>query len=131
MLHASLTYTVKTEGAEVFRTETLDPPPLASLGEGQVLRLIHQGVAGSLIETEGGVKGWMRNGDMLAVKNAPGGDFRIGDQKVTGGWDPNISGVVHHGPDFDPEMILLDRTFNDEIVEQKDREEVELRHDEN
>ena len=132
LVHASLGYSVKIEGAEVYRTEKLEPPPITSLGQGQALKLIHQGPAGSMVETEGGVKGWMRNGDLLAMENAPGGDFKLGNQPITGGGDPNISPTILMMPSrWEPEVFGLDRSFGDEIVEPMDREQVEMRHDEN
>jgi hypothetical protein len=127
---ASLEYTVKHD-AEVYRTEALEPPPMASLSEGQAVRLIHQGPEGSLIETGTGLKGWIRNGDLLALAPATGGDHRLGDQQVMGGGELNVSPLtlkLRFNPDAD---VILDRGFAGEILETVDKEQVEMRHDEN
>lgn len=128
---ASLGYSVKTQDAPVFRTEALEPPPLGTLESGLSVRLIHRGPSGSLIETEGGLKGWMRNADLLAMAAARPGEHRLGAQKVVSGGEPAISPNTQH-QNFGIEVSLEpDRTFSGEILEAMDREQVEMRHDEN
>lgn len=128
---AGLTYKVKTPEADLYRTEALDPPPLATLAEGEVLKLIHEGAASSLLETEGGIKGWMRNSDLLAMKSAEGQDFRLKEQVVNPDGRVNISPWLSTRRFDYLEMLPLDRAFEGEIVEPMDREQVEMRHDEN
>lgn len=128
---AGLTYKVKSHEADLFRTEALEPPPLATLAEGEVLKLIHEGAASSLLETEGGIKGWMRNSDLLAMKSTEGQDFRLKEQVVNPGGRVNVSPIIP-GQRFDfSDMVPLDRAFEGEIAEPMDREQVEMRHDEN
>lgn len=127
---AALTYSVKTPSADLFRTSALEPPPLATLAEGEVLKMIHRGAASSLLETEGGIKGWMRNADLLAMRSAKDNRHEIEEQDVVGRgrvWSPIIPGMPF-GLDGE---LRPDRDFDGEIVEPKDREEVEMRHDEN
>jgi hypothetical protein len=128
---ASIEYSAKIEEAGVFRSETLEPPPLATLGKGEGVKMIHQGENGSLIETEGGLKGWVRNEDLQAAKSAQGQKFKLGDQSVTGNGDLNISPLIFEYGSLQAELVPLDRTFSGEIVEAMDKEQVEMRHGEN
>ncbi len=128
---AALGYSVKNGDAPIFRTEALEPPPLGSLEAGLAVRLLQEGPSGSLIETEGGLKGWMRNSDLLAMASARPGDHRWGDQQVKGGGEAAISPYTFIPRVEHVEPIALGRTFSGEILEAMDREQVEMRHDEN
>ncbi len=127
---AALEYRAKTD-ADLFRTQALEPPPLANLAQGEGLKLLQHGGAQSLVETEGGLKGWMRNGDIVAMAAAPGQNMALGSQTVTGSGEVNISpdswglGAAQFG------LLPLDRDFAGDIVEAKDREQLEMRHGEN
>lgn len=128
---AALTYTVKPSAAELFRTEALEPPPLATLAQGDVLKLIHEGAASSLLETEGGIKGWMRNSDLLAMKSAEGQAFKLKEQVVNPYGRLNVSPDIWRKRFDNADMLPLERVFDGEIAEPMDREQVEMRHDEN
>lgn len=65
-------YRVKTDGAEVFRTQELQPPAIATLPKGEALTLLHKGSEASLVKTYGEIKGWIRNQDMETVKRPKG-----------------------------------------------------------
>lgn len=127
---ASLGYTVKRD-ADLYRTEALQPPPLASLDAGQAVRMLHRGPAQSLIETAGGLKGWIRNEDLLAMAPAGTQEHRLADQKVTGAGEVNVSPWIEHGAVDANVDVNLDRAFAAEISEMLDKEQVEMRHDEN
>ncbi|MBW8889688.1 MAG: hypothetical protein JF616_18175 [Fibrobacteres bacterium] len=127
---ASLGYALKHD-ADLYRTETLEPPPLASLEAGQSVRMLHPGAAQSLVETVGGLKGWVRNGDLLALAPAGAQKHELPNQKVTGAGDVNVSPWVNNGA-VDADMAVApDRAFAAEIIETLDKEQVEMRHDEN
>jgi hypothetical protein len=129
--HASLAYTAKLEGAGVFRGETLDPPPLATLTQGQAVKMLAKGRAASLIETETGIKGWVRNEDLLAMNGAEGQAFRLGSVDVRGAGEFNHSTIVLDLPGPSVDLLPLDRSFLAEVPGNMDREQTEMRHDEN
>lgn len=131
LISASLEYSAKTDAAALFRAETLDPPPLATLGKGESLKLLHRGAAQSLVETDGGMKGWMKNADILATASTPGQAVRFGDQQVIGSGDLNVSPIILQPKDWDPDVVSPDRSFLGEIPQAIDREQVEMKHDEN
>lgn len=131
LVSASLEYQVKTGNAEVYRTPALTPPPLATLARGETLKLIQRGAAASLVESEDGIQGWMRNDDVLAMESARGQKFGLGEQHVggIGDWKGSIDFI---NPKMPPaEVLPLDRTFNGEIIEAVDKEQVEMRNDDN
>jgi hypothetical protein len=128
---AAFEYSVRIESSPLFRTEALEPPPLANLAAGQAVRLIHHGAAQSLVETAGGMKGWMRNADLLALAPAPGGEHRLGEQDVFGGGELAVSPDSWVLPGSRGELLAPDRSFTAEIAEALDKEQVEMRHDEN
>jgi hypothetical protein len=129
--HASLAYTAMREGAGVYRGETLDPPPLASLTQGQAVKMIAKGAAASLIETETGIKGWVRNEDLLAMNGPEGQAFQLRSVDVKGAGDFNHSPFVLDVPGPGPDLLPLDRSFLAEVPGNLDREQMEMRYDEN
>jgi len=127
---ASPDYTIKHD-ADLYGTEALQPPPLASLEAGQAVHMLHPGGAQSLIETAGGLKGWVRNQDLLAMAPAGAQKHELPNQKVTGAGEVNISPWVNNGA-VDADVALApDRAFSAEIIEVLDKEQIEMRHDEN
>lgn len=127
---ASLGYTVKHD-ADLYRTEALEPPPLASLDAGQAVTLLHRGPAQSLVATAGGLKGWIHNEDLLAMAPSGAQEHRMPNQKVTGADEVNVSPIVFNGAVDAESAVALDRAFMAEISEMLDKEQVEMRHDEN
>lgn len=128
---AATEYSIKSESAGLFRTLTLEPPPLATLQKGEALKLLHRGEAQSLVETFGGLKGWVRNQDLLAIESGPGKKFTLPGQSVTGGGEVAISPDSWGMAPAKLEVSDLERSFSGEIVESADKEQVEMRHDEN
>lgn len=129
--HGSLSYSAKREGAEIYRSEKLDPPPLAGLAKGQAVTLVNKGSAASLIESEGGIRGWIRNEDLVAMSDPNGQAFRLQDIDVLGDPDFNHSFHLNHSIGWTPDFLPIDRGFMAEVPETLDKEQVEMRHDEN
>ena len=129
-VQASVEYRIQADAADLFRTQALEPPPLTSLSQGEVLKLIERGAAASLMETAEGVQGWVSNRDLLAMQSAPGGKFGIPEQSVKG-IDWNTSVFVYPIGRYEAEPFPLDRSFSGEILEAIDKEQVEMRNDEN
>jgi hypothetical protein len=127
--HASLGYTIRQD-ADLYRTEALEPPPLASLDAGQAVLMRQRGPAHSLVETADGVKGWIRNENLLAMVPVGPQEHRLSDQKVTGD-ELNISPLILDGAVDTRVTVEFERTFRGEISEMLDKEQVEMRHDEN
>ncbi|GEM_PF-3757380 len=129
--HASLEYSIRTEQAQLFRTQTLEPPPLATLSQGESLKLIYRGPAQSMVETSGGMKGWVRNGDLQAMESPRGQKFGLGEQKVTGDGELAISPLTLKDRDLTIDVIDLNRSFAGEIVEAIDKEQLEMKNGDN
>jgi hypothetical protein len=127
---ASVEYRAKADGTCLYSKETLDPPPLAALEQGESVTLELRGSDRSLVVTRSGLKGWIRNCDLTAVRLAEGGRHSLREQKVTSD-DRPISPWI---PGMAPPVIEvqdIDRSFSGEITEVIDREQTEMRHDEN
>lgn len=129
-IQASVEYRIQADAADLFRTQALEPPPLTSLSQGEVLKLIERGAAASLMETAEGVRGWVGNKDLLAMQSAQGGKFDLPKQSVTGS-DLNRSFLILKMPSTFVEPLPLDRSFSGEIIEAMDKEQVEMRNDDN
>jgi hypothetical protein len=126
---AAVEHRVKQE-ASMFRTRLLEPPPLAQLAEGETVRLLHKGEGQSLVKTESGLRGWMRNGDLVEVTVAGPARHDIGELEIKAdayAYSPYL--ILHPNPDAD--IPALERSFADEVVETVDREQLEMRNDEN
>jgi hypothetical protein len=129
-IHATLEYRVKKADANLFQTQELVPPPIAVLPKGEPLILIHKGSAASMVKTQGEIKGWMRNGDVEAVKPAKGRHVRLNEQEISGLAEPGMI-LIDYAPSEQAEILAINRSFADEIIEAADREQLEMRHDEN
>lgn len=123
-------YRAKSDETLVFRTQALEPPPLTRLAEGEVVTLLHQGDAESQVKTAGGLQGWVRNQDLLAIALSRPADHRLGNQDVQGSRAYHGSMDYMRPPAVKVEVGDLDRSFMDEVVETVDREQWEMRHDE-
>lgn len=123
---------IKTGGATLYKAEASDEgDKLADIGAGEEVTLLKQSKARSLIKTGGAIKGWVDNGTLEKVKVSSGGAHNLKDVEVVG-WLDNPSAVYildNSNPDLN--ALPLDRNFANEIVEKKDREEVERTYDEN
>ena len=129
-VQASIEYRIQADAADLFRTQALEPPPLTSLSRGEVLNLIERGAASSLMETAQGIRGWVSNKDLLAMQSARGGKFGLPEQSIKGS-DINESKLILVLPSTIVEALPLDRSFSGEIIEAMDKEQVEMRHDDN
>lgn len=123
---------IKSGGATIYKTEGGDESDkVADIGTGDEITLLKQGKGRSLIKTSGSIKGWIDNSTIEKVKISSGGSHNLRDVEVVG-WLDNPSAVYildNSNPDMN--ALPLDRNFANEIVEKKDREEVERTYDEN
>lgn len=123
---------IKTGGATVFKTEQSDEADkIMDLGPGDEITVLKQSKARSMIKTSGSIKGWVNNSTVERVKITSGGAHNLKDVEVVG-WLDNPSAVYildNTNPDLN--ALPIDRNFSSEIVEKKDREEVERTYDEN
>lgn len=127
---AAVEYRAKTDETGIYRTVVMEPPPVGRLSEGEAVTVLHAGTNQSLVRTAGGLRGWVRNSDLVAVKLAEGGRHEIGDQRITGRY---FNESPYFLEDEDPvvEVGALNRSFEGEVVEAIDREQLEMRNDEN
>jgi uncharacterized protein YgiM (DUF1202 family) len=123
---------VKSGGATVYKSEASDEgDKLADIGAGDEVTLLKKSKARSLIKTSGSIKGWVDNSTIEQVKVSSGGAHNLKDVEVVG-WLDNPSAVyILDNSNPDVNALPLDRNFSNEIVEKKDREEVERTYDEN
>jgi len=123
---------IKTGGATVYKAEASDESDkVMDLGPGDEVSILKQGKARSMIKTSGNIKGWVNNSTVERVKITSGGAHNLKDVEVVG-WLDNPSAVYildNTNPDLN--ALPIDRNFSSEIVEKKDREEVERTYDEN
>ena len=121
---------IKGSGTPVFKGEQEDDK-LVELNGGDEVSILKQGKARSLVKTSGSIKGWVENSNIERVKITSGGAHNLKDVEVVG-WLDNPSAVYildNTNPDLN--ALPIDRNFNNEIIEKKDREEVERTYDEN
>lgn len=121
---------IKSGGASVYKSEQ-DDDKSVDIGAGDEVTILKQGKSRSLIKTQGNIKGWVENGSLERVKITSGGSHNLKDVEVVG-WLDNPSAVYildNTNPDLN--ALPIDRNFMNEIVEKKDREEVERSYDEN
>jgi hypothetical protein len=123
---------IKAGGASIYKSESSDEgDKIADIGTGDEVTILKQGKARSLVKTSGSIKGWVDNATVEKVKISSGGSHSLKDVEVVG-WLDNPSAVYildNSNPDLN--ALPIDRNFNNEIVEKKDREEVERSYDEN
>lgn len=131
LARASFDYRAKADPTPVYRGEALEPPPLLTLSQGTHVTLLLRGPDHSLVRTQGGARGWVRNADLEAVRVSDGATFSLGSVQVTGGGEVAVSPVIPGMEDALPTVASPERSFTGEIVEALDREQTEMRHDEN
>lgn len=122
---------VKGAGANIYQAENDEAKVMANLAAGDEVTLVKKGPARTMVRTSGGIKGWVDNKSIEIVKVGSGSKFNLKEQEVLG-WLDNPSAVYildNSNPDLN--ALPIDRSFNDEIVEKRDREEVERSFDEN
>ena len=123
---------VKSGGATVYKSEASDEgDKLADIGAGDEVTLLKKSKARSLIKTSGSIKGWVDNSTIEQVKVSSGGAHNLKDVEVVGWLDTPSAVYILDNSNPDVNALPLDRNFSNEIVEKKDREEVERTYDEN
>lgn len=127
---AAVEYRAKADETGLYRTVVMEPPPVGLLSEGDVVTLLVTEGNRCLVKTAGGLRGWVRNSDLVGVKIAEGGRHRIGEQVILGS-DFNHSEIIIDDTDPVVEVGTLNRSFDGEVVEAMDREQLEMRNDEN
>ncbi len=128
---SSISYTIKKDQTALFRTEKLEPPPLASLSSGEVLTLIYRGQNTSQIKTDGGLKGWIQNENILATKDGSSQSYKIQNQNIIGQGETAISPLTLGIEDAVSEVSSITRSFDRDLKQLVDREQLEMTHDEN
>lgn len=130
LTHAAFEYSVKNERTEMFRTQAMEPPPVAILPKGENLKLLERGKTQSRVQISEGWKGWVRNEDIQGLASMAPQKFRMGDVNVVG--EGNIfSPIILNLALPSADIVSPERSFSGEIVESMDKEQVEMRHDEN
>lgn len=128
----SIVTRIKSGGAAVYKTEAgEESDKLVDLGTGDEVQILKQGKGRSLIKTSNAIKGWVENSTIEKVKITSGGTHNLKDVEVVD-WLDNPSAVYildNTNPDLN--ALPIDRNFNNEIIEKRDREEVERGFDEN
>ncbi len=123
---------VKAGGATVYKEEsggTADK--VMDLKAGEDVQLLQEGKARSLIKTSGSIKGWVDNSTIEKMKISSGGVHNLKDIEVQGWLDNPTAVYILDNQNPDVNALPLDRNFSNDIVEKKDREEVERSYDEN
>ncbi len=129
---SSMVTRIKSSGGELYRSEKSDASDkVQDLASNSEIQLLKEGKSRSLIKTDGGVKGWVDNSSIEKVKMAGGSTHNLKDVEVVGWLDNPAAVYVLDGSGPDLSTLPLDRSFASEIVEKKDREEVERVYDEN
>ena len=121
---------VKEGGAELYKASK-SQDVVTEMRAGEELQLIKKGPTRSYVKTSGGVKGYVTNKRLEKIEVGAQTEHSIGEQEVLG-WLDNPSAVYildNTGPDFS--ALPLEREFQEEIVEYRDRETVEMSNDEN
>jgi hypothetical protein len=121
---------IKSGGAAIYKSES-DDNKTNDLQAGNEVTLLKASKARSLVKTSGGIRGWVDNGSLEKVSISSGGTHNLKDVEVVG-WLDNPSAVyILDNANPDVNALPINRSFATEIVEKKDREEVERTYDEN
>lgn len=121
---------VKGEGAVIYKAELSgDSDKVGNASAGSEVQMLKQGKARSLVKV-GDNRGWMDNATLERIKGG-GSNRNLKDIEVQG-WLDNPS-AVYILDNTNPEVtnLPLERSFASDIVESKDREDVERTYDEN
>lgn len=122
---------IKTDQAQIFKAElsSSETEKLGNLSVGMEVQMLKQGKARSLVKA-GALRGWVDNSNLEKIKGG-GSNRSLKDIEVQG-WLDNPSAVyILDNANSEVANLPLDRSFNSDIVEAKDREDVERTYDEN
>jgi hypothetical protein len=122
---------IKDGGAILYRVELSgDSDRAATLPGDQEVQLLKEGKARSLIKS-GENRGWVDNSYLIRVKGSGNTTRSLKDIEVQG-WLDNPSAVyILDNTSAEVANLPLERNFASDIVEKKDREDVERTYDEN
>lgn len=127
---AAIEHRAKADGTLLFGNPLLEPPPVAILKEGAPMQLLKKEEGSSQVRLKNGLRGWVRNEEIIAVTLAEGGSHKLGDQSIIGD-DWNHSEILLDQKAPEIRVDGIGRSFEAEVLETLDREQVEMRHDEN
>ncbi len=123
---------IKSSGANVFKNELSDPTEKSTeIGGDQDVTLLKKGKNRSMVRTQGGIRGWVDNDKLQILKVAGAGHHDLTNVEVVGWLDNPAAVYILDNTNPDLNALPLDRSFANEIVEPKDREQVERIYDEN
>ena len=122
---------VKDNGTVLYRAELSgDSDKSATLSADEEVQLLKEGKARSLIKS-GENRGWVDNSSLKKVKVSGNTSRNLKDIEVQG-WLDNPSAVyILDNTNAEVTNLPLERSFASDIVEKKDREDVERTYDEN
>ena len=122
---------IKDAGTALYRAELSgDSDKSATLSAGEEVQLMKEGKARSLIKS-GENRGWVDNSSLVKVKVSGNTSRNLKDIEVQG-WLDNPSAVyILDNSSAEVSNLPLERSFAADIVEKKDREDVERTYDEN
>jgi hypothetical protein len=130
LTQAAIEYSINKDGAEMFRTQAMEPPPVAILQKGENLELLERGKTQSRVRISEGWKGWVRNKDIQGLAMAAPQEHHLGKVNVQGEGNIGSRYILDLAPPS-ADIVSLERSFSGEILESMDKEQVEMRHDEN
>jgi hypothetical protein len=121
---------VKQFGAVLYKAELSEPGDTAgTMPAGAEVQMLKQSKARSLIKL-GNLKGWADNSVLERIKG--GSSTRTLKDIEVQGWLDNPAAVyILDNANPDANNLPLDRSFASDILEKKDREDVERTYDEN
>ncbi len=122
---------IKGSGAVMLKSElTVDAADkVADLANGIEVQMIKEGKARSLVKS-GDNRGWVDNSSLERIKSG-NSSRNLKDIEVQG-WLDNPSAVyILDNTSAEVTNLPLDRSFTSDIVDKKDREDVERSYDEN
>ena len=122
---------IKDNGTVLYKAELSgDSDKAASLSADEEVQLLKEGKSRSLIKS-GDNRGWVDNSALKKVKLSGNTSRNLKDIEVQG-WLDNPSAVyILDNTSAEVSNLPLERSFAADIVESKDREDVERTYDEN
>ncbi len=121
---------IKQGGAVIYRAElSSDSDKVGEASSGADVQLFKEGKSRSLVKV-GDTRGWVDNSSLERIKS--GNTTRNLKDIEVQGWLDNPSAVyILDNSNPDVGTLPLDRSFTSNVVEKKDRENVERTYDEN
>ncbi|MBF0432069.1 MAG: hypothetical protein HQK83_12365 [Fibrobacteria bacterium] len=121
---------IKSNGTPIYKAKTGESSK-GTLSQGDMVTLLKKGKDRSLVKTNTGVRGWVKNNLVEYTKKGSGDVYNLNEQDITG-WLDNPSAIyILDESGINTDALPLSRSFSDEIFEIQDREELERGNDEN